>query len=115
MLRPIGVMQQPGQITLVDGKHKELPADYGTAIRVRAHGQERHVRPGGAADQIVLGLQLSLEPKITWQNLVNLTITKAIDEQDQKLVQGPVTMRTRALAAAPRLSLLVRGPPPPRR
>jgi hypothetical protein len=84
MRPPVGVVQQPGQIILVDGKAKEQPTDYSSAVRVRALEKNNMFGPVGN-DQIVLGLQVSPEPKITWQNLINLTVTKAVDDNDQKL------------------------------
>jgi hypothetical protein len=83
---PVGVVQQPGQIILVDGKAKEQATDYGSAVRVRALEKNDMFGPVGN-DQLVLGLQVSPEPKITWQNLINLTVTKAVDDNDQKLEQ----------------------------
>jgi hypothetical protein len=86
MRPPVGVIQQPGQIILVDGKAKEQPTDYASAVRVRALEKNDMFGPVGN-DQLVLGLQVSPEPKITWQNLINLTVTKAVDDNDQKLEQ----------------------------
>jgi hypothetical protein len=80
------VMTTPDQITLVEGKPAKLAADYSSAVRVRALAKaDRLGKP--AADQILLALQASPEPEIKWQNLVQLKITKAIDDQDQKLEQ----------------------------
>jgi hypothetical protein len=85
IVRP-GVVQQPGQIILVDGKAKEQATDYSTAVRVRALDKNDMFGPVGNG-QIVLGLQVSPEPKITWQNFINLTVTKAVDDNDQTLEQ----------------------------
>ena len=78
------------QLTLKDGKSKDLPADYRTAIRVRALDKNDDLASGDG--QFLLLLQVSPEPKITWQSLVNLSIKKAVDDQDQTLVQGAAEM-----------------------
>jgi hypothetical protein len=82
--RPVQGFIPPGAIVLVDGKAKEQPTDYSSAVRVRALEKNDMFGPVGG-DQIVLGLQVSPEPKITWQNLINVTVTKAVDDNDQKL------------------------------
>jgi hypothetical protein len=83
------VQLQPGQIVLKDGKPKDAPTDYSSSIRVRAMEKSENV---GAPEigQVVVGLQVSPEPKITWQNLIEVTITKAVDDKDQTLAQAAV-------------------------
>ena len=41
-----------------------------------------------ARGEMLLGLQISLEPKIRWQNLLGVRIDKAVDDQDQTLAPG---------------------------
>ena len=84
------VQLQPGQIVLKDGKPKDVPAtDYHTSIRVRAMDKADNLPPGEIG-QIVVGLQVSPEPKLTWQNLIGVTVTKAVDDNDQTLTQPAV-------------------------
>jgi len=82
----MGMMGQANQITLIDGKPQTLPTDYSSAIRVRTSD---HVKQQGKAPEgeIRLGLQLTAEPKIQLQQVVAVRVEKAIDDQDQKLVQ----------------------------
>ncbi len=80
---------QPGQIVLKDGKPKDAPTDYSTSIRVRAMEKIENVT-APEVGQFVVGLQASPEPKFTWQNLIGVTITKAVDDKDQTLAQAEV-------------------------
>ena len=83
-IRPIPIV--PDQITLTDGKPAKLPSDYSSAVRVRALAKS-DMFGKAAKEQILLALQATPEPKIKWQNLVQVKINKAIDDQDQKLEQ----------------------------
>jgi hypothetical protein len=75
---------QPGQLILKDGKEKPVPTCYSGAVRIQALADTR--RFGTAPDgQILVGLKVSPEPKIRWQTLVNLRVTKAVDDQGQTL------------------------------
>src|SRR5207245_2648901 len=73
-----GIAQQPDQITLIDGKAEAEPTDYATAVRVRAQAKAGifgHAPEG----QILFALEMTPEPKITWQRLIGVKIAKAID------------------------------------
>ena len=83
------VQLQPGQIVLKDGKPKDAPTDYSTSIRVRAMEKNENVA-APEVGQSWFGLQVSPEPKIIWQNLISVTITKAVDDKDQTLAQAAV-------------------------
>jgi hypothetical protein len=82
-----GIAQQPGQITLVDGKAEAEPTDYATAVRVRAH-VKAGIFGNAPEGQILFALEMTPEPKITWQRLIGLKIDKAIDDNDQKLTEA---------------------------
>ncbi len=82
---PVRILpQQPGQITIVDGKSEAEATDYSSAVRVRA--QTKNTIYGNAPEgQLLFALEISPEPKITLQSLIGLKLDKAIDDNDQKL------------------------------
>jgi hypothetical protein len=71
---------------LKDGKAKKLPADDRSAVRIRALPKADLF---GTAPQgeVILALEVTLEPKLQWQNMQSIRINKAVDDQDQKLSQ----------------------------
>ena len=81
-------LMQPGQIVLKDGKEKALPTAYVGAVRVRLLDNPAPILGAAPQGEMLLGLQVSLEPKIRWQNLLAVRIDKALDDQDQKLTPG---------------------------
>jgi hypothetical protein len=81
-------MIQPGQIILKDGKEKALPTAYSGAVRIRVLDNPAQVVGPAPQGEILLGLQVSLEPKIRWEQLVNVRIDKALDDQGQTLMPG---------------------------
>lgn len=83
---PPQAFPQPGQITLKPGKPETLPADYSTAVRVRA--QVPADQPG-AKDQLSLTLEATPEPKLQWQNTLGVKIDRAMDDQGQLLEHLP--------------------------
>jgi hypothetical protein len=78
------VNSPPGQITLVVGKVDPVPADDSGAVRVCAR---RQAGVAGAAqgDRLLLWLEATPEPKLRWQGLRSVHITKALDDQGQSL------------------------------
>jgi hypothetical protein len=85
---PRFVPQQPGQITLVDGKPEVEATDYSSAVRVRALTKPPMF--GNAPEgEILFALDISPEPKITWQRLIGVKLEKAIDDNEQKLGEAP--------------------------
>lgn len=83
---PFQAMPPANQITLIDGKAKIQPTDYSSAVRVRPSD---HIKQQGQApaDEVRVGLQLTPEPKLQMQQVVSVRVSKAVDDQDQKLVQ----------------------------
>jgi hypothetical protein len=77
------------QIIVTDGKPKALPTDNSGAIRVRAMEKPEIFGP---ADEklILLGLELTPEPKMQVMQIVTVKVDKALDDQDQNLVQSTV-------------------------
>jgi len=75
---------QSNQIFLKDGKPATLPTNYVGAVRVRAMDSVQMFGQAGEKEMLV-GLKVSPEPKIRWQQMVNVRVDKAVDDQDQKL------------------------------
>ncbi len=74
----------PGQITLMDGKLRGDATDARTAVRIRALSADR--RFGVARDrEVLLALQITPEPKLQWQRLLAIKITRAIDDKGRSL------------------------------
>ncbi len=92
------------QITLIDGKPTKEPTDYSTAVRVRTSDHvKKQAKP--AENEILMGLQLTPEPRLQWQQLVSVRVEKAIDDQGQKLTQvmvaAPILTVPGAVSASP--------------
>jgi len=83
---------QATAIRLADAKGKSSipPTHYEGAVRVRAVSVEKAKELSRDAGEITLALQVSPEPKLGWQQLVGVSITKAIDDQDQELTSVPM-------------------------
>ncbi|NBO90730.1 MAG: hypothetical protein EBV06_00190 [Planctomycetia bacterium] len=93
-LPPMAVMGfggQPGQaIHLQPGKGVKLPSDTRSSVRVRVAPESIRPAMGDAPPgKIQVLLQATPEPRLRWQELVGITIEKAIDDNDQKLVAVP--------------------------
>ncbi len=73
-------------ITLVDGKVDALPTDASSAVRVQALPKADQFGPAPDGE-LQVGLRLSLEPKLQWQGVDKITVTKASDDQKQDLTQ----------------------------
>src|SRR5262249_5358333 len=73
---------------LKDGKPKEVPTAYTGAVRIQALDEVQQRFGGAASGEALVGLKVSPEPKIQWQNLISLRIDKAVDDQGQKLTQA---------------------------
>ena len=77
------------QIVVTDGKPKALPTDASGAIRVRT--MEKPEVFGPADDKLILlGLELTPEPKMHVQQILNVKVDKALDDKGQELVQSVV-------------------------
>lgn len=88
-IRMPGRRGMPGmsdQIILKDGKANKRPADDRSAVRVRVLSKSD--LSGNAPDgEIILPLEVTLEPKLQWQNLQSIRVEKAVDDRGQKLAQ----------------------------
>ncbi len=89
--RPIGRPMLPAnfsseQIILKDGVSKKLPTDDASSVRVRARDKSESLGTPGKGE-VILPLEVSLEPKVLWQGLQSVRIESATDDQDQKLAQ----------------------------
>ncbi len=79
---------QHGKINLMAGKPAKVPTDKTTSVRVRV-APEGTDRPFAAGDAKVLTvmIQAAPEPRLRWQQLVNITLDKALDDNGQKLTK----------------------------
>ena len=92
---PPGVVVGPGVgaaatpvdgIVLADGRAETLPTDASSTVRVQALSKADSFGPAPDGE-LQIALRLSLEPKLQWQGVDKVTITKAIDDQKQELTQ----------------------------
>src|SRR5262249_9008246 len=72
------------KLILKDGKPTTSPTAYAGAARVRAVKDAKHT-PAAGEGESVIGLQISLEPKLVWRRLNTLRLDKAVDDQGQAL------------------------------
>jgi hypothetical protein len=87
--RPPFFGYQPNTLVLTDGKAEALPTQYAGAVRIRA-------LPAGTAilgfapreGELTIALQVTPEPKLQFQSLVDVRIDKAVDDQGQVLMQS---------------------------
>ncbi len=95
----------PDGITLTDGKADSLPTDASSAVRVQALKPDPNTpAPDG---EILIGLRLSIEPRMLFQSVEKVTIRKAVDDQKQELAQ---TTTDAAPAGAARRAPRLPGP-----
>jgi hypothetical protein len=78
------------EIILKDGKSKKMPTDDRCAVRIQVTAKDE--RPGNWYEgELTLPLEVSLEPKLTWNGMhssdsfLSIHIDKAVDDQGQKL------------------------------
>jgi hypothetical protein len=85
----------PGQITLLDGKFAGEPTDASTAVRIRSVAN----RFGAPRDrEVLLTLQITPEPKLQWQSLLEVRVLKAVDDRGVAL-NAPMTASAPGLVA----------------
>jgi hypothetical protein len=75
----------PDQIMLMDGKKKPLSTHYAGTVRIRA--MEPMPIPAEAKAPLLVNLQVTTEPKTPLRQVSGFRITKAVDDNDQKLSQ----------------------------
>jgi hypothetical protein len=81
-----GVIYNPGQIILTDGKPQNYPTSYHGAVRIRIVPKASVPTPPAGKGEVVLILEATPEPKLLNFNLVGTpTVKKVVDDQDQKL------------------------------
>ncbi len=90
-VRPGGFvgMQQPNVIIVVDGKPATYPTCYAGSVRLRAIPGDKAGFPAAGEGEAVVVIELRIEPKMQVQSVSGFALTKAIDDQDQKLGQAP--------------------------
>lgn len=77
----------PNQVVLVDGTTRKQPVDYAGAVRIRALADVSNLPVPRSEKEILLGLQVTPEPRLTLQGILGVTVEKAIDDQGQNLTQ----------------------------
>ncbi len=106
---PINTPAAADAITLIDGKAVPLPTDgkagplptdASSAVRVQALPKADQFGPAPDGE-IVLGLRLSVEPRMLLQSVDKVTIAKAIDDQKQQLAQTATDVGPAGAAPAP--------------
>lgn len=76
----------PNVVVLLDGPEASLPASHGTAVRVRAlPSNTAFPATAVASDEVLLPLQVSPEPKLSWQSAVGVRVDRAVDETGRPL------------------------------
>jgi hypothetical protein len=81
---PVGA--DPGPIVLADGAPKALPTDASGPVRIRA--LDTHDLFGAPPpNEYLITLQATPEPRLRLMNLHSVVITRAIDDQNQALMQ----------------------------
>jgi hypothetical protein len=76
------------RLTLIDGKAPVLPTFLAGALRIRA--LPAHVPLPSqwlSTGEKVLPLEVAAEPGIQWHGVIGLRVTRAVDDQGQRLVQ----------------------------
>jgi hypothetical protein len=83
---PPGMSGLNGQLILKEGKAEKLPTDDRSAARIRVLSKSDlfGTVPEG---EILLALEIALEPKLQWQAFQSVHIDTAVDDQGQKLSQ----------------------------
>jgi hypothetical protein len=92
----------PGRLILVDGQPPELPTCYVGAVRIRslpAHVPMPALWLG--AEERVLPLEVAVEPGVTWEGVVSLHVTRAVDDRGRGLPQSLAFLGQAVPTAAP--------------
>lgn len=90
---------QRGVITLQPGQPQPSPTDYSTAVRVKVVGHPHLVQ--GVPDMTELRLKLNPEPRLRWQELLEVRVEKAVDEHGQNLLSAKKANQPPPLHAVP--------------
>ena len=80
-------------ITLKEGSVESLPSDNKSAFRVRLLKNAESVFGKPDAKHILIGLEVTPEPRLKLQAITSVTITKAMDESGQILEQDTNVVR----------------------
>jgi hypothetical protein len=77
-----------GRLILRNGKTHTLPTHYAGPLRIRALPTITQLTEEKKVEgQILLGLEVTAEPKMRWLKLVGVRINKAVDDEGQALSQ----------------------------
>lgn len=81
-----------GRLVLVDGQAPSLPTSVTGAVRVRALPKNLAMPQGKVAGEASFTLDITPEPKMQWQGVLNLTVDSAVDDRGQVLAQKTAPM-----------------------
>jgi len=73
------------QIILKEGKHDKSTTSYSGSMRVKTIKEPATILGPVDPKQYLVGLQVSAEPKLQIASLLDVKVTKAVDDQDQTL------------------------------
>jgi hypothetical protein len=79
--RRAGRQENENKIVLMDGKPPVTPTCYAGAVRIRVVPNERNLSLGKGETAVTL--EITPEPKLQWRSLLNVRVTKAIDDKNQ--------------------------------
>jgi hypothetical protein len=73
-------------LVLVEGKQSDLPASLSNSLRVRVLPASVYLPGKPRADnELLVGLEAKVEPRLVWKGVIGLRVTKALDDQGQQL------------------------------
>lgn len=79
----------PGRFVLMDGQPKNFTTAYQGAMRIQARSVPA-VQPVAHPGTLYLAVEAQAEPKIQLKRVAYLAVEKAVDENDQTLVEAPL-------------------------
>lgn len=82
------------RIVLTDGPSREMPTAYVGALRIRALLPTTAVGQARFNGETQIGLEISAEPRMGWQGVLDFRIDRALDEQGQLLDQTRTNLAT---------------------
>jgi hypothetical protein len=78
--------EEPKAIVLREGKPTDLPAALAGNVRVRILPADAYLpgKPRGE-NELLIGLEAKVEPRMVWKGVVGLRVSKALDDQGRQL------------------------------
>jgi hypothetical protein len=95
---PAGPLIAIDRITLIDGKAAGGPTEAASVVRIHALNQPK---APAAGDDLPIPILFSLEPRLLWLSIDEVTIAKAVDDQKQELHETGIDRKPPNPAAMP--------------